>query len=217
MASKSESSVLAPYFSTLEQQREVNQLGMWVFLVTEVMLFGGIFLSYSVYTFSHPEAFTAASRELNLFLSTTNTFILLCSSLTMALAVRSAQLGRRKALVFFLIATIILGVTFLGLKGMEYYEEYQHYLIPGPSFQFEEEYRGPAQLFFALYFAATGLHGVHMIVGALVLTYLTIKSWRGFYTSLNYDDIENAGLYWHFVDIAWVFIFPLFYLIERHG
>src|SRR5262245_1721664 len=153
MASKSESSILAPYFSSLEQQREVNQLGMWVFLVTEVMLFGGIFLTYSVYTFAHPEAFTAASRELNLALSTANTFILLCSSLTMALAVRSAQLGNRKGLVFFLIATIILGTTFLGIKGVEYYDDYVHHLIPGPSFQFEEEYRGAAQLFFALYFA----------------------------------------------------------------
>lgn len=215
MAHKSEPSPLAPYFSTLEQQHEANTLGMWVFLVTEVMLFGGIFLTYSVYTFAYPEAFTAASQELNLVLSTVNTLILLCSSLTMALAVRSAQLSRRKALVLFLILTIVLGLTFLGLKGMEYYEEYEHHLIPGPNFQFEEAYARPAQLFFGLYFAATGLHGVHMIIGMLILAYLTIKSWRGFYSGLNYDDIENIGLYWHFVDIAWVFIFPLFYLIER--
>jgi cytochrome c oxidase subunit 3 len=215
MTVEHESSVLAPYFSNLEQQHEVNQLGMWVFLVTEVMLFGGIFMSYAVYAFAYPEAFGAASRELNLILSSINTFILLCSSLTMALAVRYTQLSRRKTQVLFLVLTIILGSIFLGIKGIEYYDDYIHHLIPGPSFQFEAEYIQQAQLFFILYFAATGLHGVHMIVGELILTYLAIKSWRGLYTGLNYDDIENAGLYWHFVDIAWVFIFPLFYLIER--
>jgi cytochrome c oxidase subunit 3 len=215
MTIERESSVLAPYFNNLEQQHEVNQLGMWVFLVTEVMLFGGIFMSYAVYTYAYPEAFGAASRELNLVLSTINTFVLLCSSLTMALAVRSAQLSRRRALVLFLVLTMVLGWIFLGIKATEYYEDYTHHLIPGPAFQFEVQYLRQAQLFFILFFAATGLHGVHMLVGELVLTYLAIKSWRGFYTGLNYDDIENAGLYWHFVDIAWVFIFPLFYLIER--
>lgn len=210
-----ESSILAPYFSNVEQQREANTLGMWVFLVTEVMLFGGIFTAYAVYFYAYAEAFAEASLELNLFLSGFNTFVLLCSSLTMALAVHSAQTDKKKLLVLFLILTLVLGSIFLGIKGYEYYEKYQHHLIPGPAFEFEGEYARQAQLFFGLYFAATGLHGIHMIVGAGVLTYLTIRAWRGAYGSLNYDMIENAGLYWHFVDIAWVFIFPLFYLIER--
>ena len=208
-------SVLAPYFSNIEQQREANNLGMWIFLITEVMLFGGIFLAYSVYLYSYPEAFGAASRELNLYLSTINTFILLCSSLTMALAVHAAQTDKQKVLVLFLVLTIVLGTIFLGIKAAEYYEEFQHHLIPGAMFQFEEAYFHQAQLFFSLYFAATGLHAVHMIVGGSILIYLTLKARRGHYSSLNYDAIENIGLYWHFVDIAWVFIFPLFYLMER--
>lgn len=208
-------SALAPYFNNIEQQREANTLGMWIFLVTEVMLFGGIFLAYAVYLFNYPAGFAEASRELNLFLSTTNTLVLLCSSLTVALAVHAAQTDKKKQLVIFLVATLILGTIFLGIKGVEYAEEFQHNLFPGPSFEFEGPHIQQARLFFGLYFAATGLHGFHMIMGISVLLYLTYKAWRGYFGSLNYDTIEMFGLYWHFVDIAWVFIFPLFYLIER--
>lgn len=215
MAHSDSESVVAPYFRDLQQQQEVNALGMWTFLVTEVMLFGGIFLAFAVYFSVYSEAFTAASQELNILLSSINTFVLLCSSLTMALAVRSAQLGNNRALFIFLVLTIILGAIFLGFKGFEYYEEYEHNLIPGLNFQFEEQYFGPAQLFFGLYFAATGVHGIHMIIGGSILIYLAYRAWNGAYGPENYDVIENMGLFWHFVDIAWVFIFPLFYLIER--
>jgi cytochrome c oxidase subunit 3 len=206
-------SVVAPYFSNLEQQHEANTLGMWVFLVTEVMFFGGLFLAYATYHFAYPEAFAEASRELDLALSTINTFVLLFSSLTMALAVHAAQTDKKKALVTFLGLTILLGLIFLGIKAVEYAEKFQHHLVPGPNFIFE----GPpqAELFFSLYFATTGLHALHMIIGIGVLAYFVIKALRNHFSSVNYDPVEMVGLYWHFVDIAWVFIFPLYYLIDR--
>lgn len=208
-------SVVAPYFSDLQQQRQANTLGMWLFLVTEVMFFGGLFIAYAAYHLAYPEAFTEASRELDLVLSTVNTFVLLTSSLTMALAVYSAQTDKKKLLVMFLLLTILLGTIFLALKGVEYGQKFEHHLIPGASFEFEGPHAQQAQLFFSLYFATTGLHAIHMLIGVGVLLYFTFKAWRNHFSSLNYDPVEMLGLYWHFVDIAWVFIFPLYYLIDR--
>ncbi|MCB0193229.1 MAG: cytochrome c oxidase subunit 3 [Anaerolineae bacterium] len=189
---------------------------MWVFLVTEVMLFGGIFMAYAVYFYNYPEAFGEAGRELDIVLSSVNTFVLLCSSLTMALAVWACQSNKQKLLVIFLTSTLVLGSIFLGIKGFEYYEKYEKALIPGINWHYEGEFPDEAQIFFSLYFAATGLHATHMIIGGTVLAIITMKAMRGFYSAVNFDTIEIMGLYWHFVDIAWVFIFPLFYLIERY-
>jgi cytochrome c oxidase subunit 3 len=211
-------SVVAPYFSNLEQQREANSLGMWVFLATEVMFFGGLFIAYAAYHLAYPVAFAEASKELDLVLASINTVVLLCSSLMMALGVHAAQTDKRKALVIFLLLTILLGLLFLGIKAVEYGEKFQHNLVPGPNFEFEgveAELLGPIQLFFGLYFATTGLHAIHMVIGIGVLLYLTFRAWQGRYNSLTYDPVEMTGLYWHFVDIAWVFIFPLYYLIDR--
>jgi cytochrome c oxidase subunit 3 len=207
--------VVASYFSDIEQQRQANMLGMWVFLATEVMFFGGIFIAYAAYRLAYPEAFAEASRELNIVLSTINTFVLLGSSLMMALAVHSAQTDKKKALVTFLLLTILLGLIFLGLKVVEYGEKFEHHLVPGPNFIFEGPHANQAQLFFSLYFATTGLHAIHMIIGVGVLLYFTYKALRHHFSSLNYDPVEMVGLYWHFVDIVWVFIFPLYYLIDR--
>ena len=212
----SNSSVVAPYFHNLNQQREVNTLGMWIFLITEVMLFGGIFLAYAVYSYVYPDAFAVASQELDVVLSSVNTFILLGSSLTMALAVRSAQQSDSQRLVIFLVATIVLGTIFLGVKGFEYYEKFEKHLVPVTGFQFEPvEYAEQARIFFGLYFATTGLHAIHMIAGIGILLFFTLRARRDFYSVLNYEQVENLGLYWHFVDVAWVFIFPLYYLMER--
>ena len=211
-------SVVAPYFSNLEQQREANTLGMWVFLATEVMFFGGLFIAYAAYHLAYPVAFAEASKELDLVLASINTVVLLCSSLTMALAVYSAQTDKKKALVLFLLLTIFLGLVFLGIKAVEYGEKFQHNLVPGPNFGFEGvegDIVGHIQLFFSLYFATTGLHAIHMVIGIGVLLYLTFRAWQGRYNSLTYDPVEMTGLYWHFVDIAWIFIFPLYYLIDR--
>ncbi len=217
--------VVAPYFHDIEQQRQANTLGMWTFLTTEVMFFGGLFVAYAAYNLAYPIAFAEASRELDLVLAAINTVVLLCSSLTMALAVHAAQTDKKKALITFLLLTIVLGTVFLGIKAVEYGEkgvdfgiqlvETKHYLIPGPNFEFEEALRQPAQIFFSLYFATTGLHALHMIIGIGILLYFVYKARNDHFSSINYDPVEMIGLYWHFVDIAWVFIFPLYYLIDR--
>jgi cytochrome c oxidase subunit 3 len=215
MSSTGHSAALAHQFDDLEQQHDTYYLGMWTFLVTEVMFFGGLFGAYTIYHIRFPDAFREGSSHLNLMLSATNTAVLLCSSLAIALAVRAAQLGRRKALVSFLVVTIILGSTFLGLKGIEYYQEFGEQLIPGLNFSLESPNAAQVELFFILYFSMTGLHAIHMILGITALIIFVILSWRNRFSPENYAPIEMMGLYWHFVDIVWVFLFPLLYLIGR--
>jgi cytochrome c oxidase subunit 3 len=216
--SDSHASALAHHFTDLEQQHEANVMGMWIFLVTEVMFFSGMFLLYIIYRGFYPQAFAEASHHLDIYLSTTNTVVLLVSSLTMALAVRSVQLGQRRAAVLVLFLTLLLGLTFLGIKGLEYYHKYQDHLIPGSSFIYEGEANpAHAQLFFTLYFVMTGFHALHMIIGAGVVIYFIIRVWQNTYPPENYVPVEMLGLYWHFVDIVWVFLFPLLYLIGRHA
>jgi len=208
---------LAHHFDSLDQQREAATLGMWVFLVTEVLFFGGLFMVYTVYRAWYPEAFAAASHELDVVLGTVNTAVLITSSLTMALAVHAAQLDRRKLLMTFLVLTILLGATFLGIKSVEYYHKFVEHHVPGPSFQFEKEYARHAQLFFSLYFIMTGLHALHMIIGIGIMLWMLRWAYRGVITAEYYSPIEISGLYWHFVDIVWIFLFPLLYLLGRHG
>ncbi|HEX7136908.1 MAG TPA: cytochrome c oxidase subunit 3 family protein [Vicinamibacterales bacterium] len=208
---------LAHHFDNLDQQREATTLGMWVFLVTEVLFFGGLFMVYTVYRSWYPDAFAAASHELDVVLGTVNTAVLITSSLTMALAVHAAQLNQRKLLTMFLVLTILLGATFLGIKSVEYYHKFVEHHIPGPGFQFEKEYARHAQLFFSLYFVMTGLHALHMIIGIGIMLWMLAWARRGIITAEYYSPIEISGLYWHFVDIVWIFLFPLLYLLGRHG
>jgi cytochrome c oxidase subunit 3 len=208
---------LAHQFDDLAQQREAATLGMWVFLVTEVLFFGGLFLVYSVYRTLYPAAFTAASHELDVMLGSINTVVLITSSLTMALGVRAAQTGQRRLLLLLLIATMVLGATFLGIKSVEYYHKFVEHHVPGPGFVFEAEHARHAQIFFSLYFVMTGLHAIHMIIGLGIMAVMLWWSWRGTITTEYYSPIEISGLYWHFVDIVWIFLFPLLYLIGRHG
>jgi cytochrome c oxidase subunit III len=211
------SSPLAHHFDSLDQQRDAATLGMWVFLVTEVLFFGGLFATYSVYRNWYPDAFAAASHELDVTLGTINTAVLITSSLTMALAVHAAQLGQRKLVLWFLVATMALGAAFLGIKSVEYYHKFAEHHVPGPGFQFEREYFGHAQLFFSLYFIMTGLHALHMVIGIGIMLVMFWWAWRGTITAEYYSPIEISGLYWHFVDIVWIFLFPLLYLIGRHA
>ncbi|MCS6926320.1 MAG: cytochrome c oxidase subunit 3 family protein [Candidatus Binatia bacterium] len=210
------SSALAHQFDDLAQQSEAATLGMWVFLVTEVLFFGGLFLSYIVYRASYPEAFASGSHHLDVMLGAVNTAVLIGSSLTMALAVHAAQEGRRREVVLFLLGTLLLGGVFLGIKGIEYGHKFAQGLVPGPSFVFPAPHARQVQLFFALYFAMTGLHAAHMVIGIGVLSVLTVMAWRGHFSAVYYAPVEIAGLYWHFVDIVWIFLFPLLYLIGRH-
>jgi cytochrome c oxidase subunit 3 len=208
---------LAHHFDSLAQQAEATTLGMWVFLVTEVLFFGGLFLTYTLYRSWYPEAFAAASHELDVTLGTINTVVLITSSLTMALAVHAAQLGQRKALMLFLILTMLLGTVFLGIKSVEYYHKFAEHHVPGPDFHFEKEFARNAQLFFSLYFVMTGLHAIHMIIGIGIMLVMLKWAWNGTITAEYSSPIEISGLYWHFVDIVWIFLFPLLYLIGRHA
>ncbi len=207
---------LAHHFDSLEEQSVASTLGMWLFLVTEVLFFGGLFLAYAVYRSMYPEAFAFSSHELDITLGTVNTAVLITSSLTMALGVHAAQMGERNKLAFFLVVTMILGTAFLGIKAIEYYDKFEHHHVPGPDFQFEPEYFRHAQIFFSLYFVMTGLHAIHMIIGLGLMTWMLVWTLNGTITKEYATPIEISGLYWHFVDIVWIFLFPLLYLIGRH-
>ena len=207
---------LAHHFDNLEQQADATTLGMWVFLVTEVMFFGGLFMVYTVYRTWYPDAFAAASHEMVVWAGTLNTAVLITSSLTMALAVNAAQAGERRVLMLFLLITMALGCVFLGVKAFEYYTEFKEHHVPGTGFEFDAQHFRHAQIFFSLYFVMTGLHAAHMIIGLGVMSVMLWWSYRGVITREYYSPIEISGLYWHFVDIVWIFLFPLLYLIGRH-
>ena len=215
---RAQGSPLAHHFDDLEQQREAATLGMWVFLVTEVLFFGGLFAVYAVYRSSYPDAFAAASSHLVVWAGAVNTVVLITSSLTMALAVHAAQEGDRRRLMTGLALTLTLGTAFLGIKGYEYSVSFAEHHVPGPDFRFDDpRHVLHAQLFYSLYFLMTALHALHMIIGLGLLATMWWWSWRGRVTKEYSSPIEISGLYWHFVDIVWIFLFPLLYLIGRHA
>ena len=211
-----ESSALAHHFEDLEQQHEASTLGMWAFLITEVLFFGGLFAAYAVYRFSYPEAFVHGSSHLDIRLGAINTVILIGSSLTMVMAVHAAQHGRNGAIAAWILATMLLGTAFLGIKAVEYSHKYHESLIPGPNFAFEGVPGGHEQLFFACYFAMTGMHAFHMIIGMGLMVWLLALCAKRRFTAEHHPAVEIFGLYWHFVDIVWIFLFPLLYLLGRH-
>ena len=207
---------LAGHFDDLEQQHEAGRLGMWTFLASEVMFFGGAVAAFAVYRFLELEGFSAASRRLDLALGSINTVVLIGSSLTMALAVRAGQTGSRRGQVAGLAATFLLGAAFLVIKGFEYAHKAHDHLIPGPGFEFAAEHARPAFVFFSFYFALTGIHALHLIVGLGVILVALARARRGAFTPGHHSMLEVTGLYWHFVDVAWIFLLPLLYLIGRH-
>ena len=209
-------SKLQHHFESMEQQRDASTLAMWVFLVTEILFFGGFFLAYTVYRWQYARGFAEASVHMDIVLGTINTAVLIVSSLTMAMAVHSASTGRRGRLLGFLSATILLGLAFLGIKAVEYTDHIRHHLLPGPGFHFSGANAPAAQMFFSLYFGMTGLHALHMVVGIGIVSTLLVMAYRGRFSPDYYNPVEVSGLYWHFVDIVWIFLFPLLYLIGRH-
>ena len=206
---------LQHHFQTLQQQQEASTLGMWIFLVTEVMFFGGLLMAYLVYRVWYPEAWSEGSLDLDIALGGTNTVVLIGSSLTMALAVRAAQTGLQRATIGWLLLTMALGLTFLVVKFFEYKHKYDLNHIPGANFVYEGPHALQVQLFFSLYFGLTGLHALHMIVGVSILAVITWMASRGRFSPAWYTPVEMSGLYWHFVDIVWIFLFPLLYLVDR--
>jgi len=213
--SEGHSGLVAHQFETAEQQKDTVNLGMWSFLITEVMMFGALFAAYGFYRTKYPAAFAAGSDHLDYFMGAFNTAVLICSSLTMALAVHAAQIGKRKGIILFLLLTILLGGVFLGVKVVEYMDKYEHHLIPGIHFSVESPFAPQIELFYCFYFAMTGLHALHMIVGIVIMGTLTVLAYRRRFSADYYNPVEIAGLYWHFVDIVWIFLFPFLYLIGR--
>jgi cytochrome c oxidase subunit III len=204
------------HFADSGQQFDAAVLGTWIFLITEIMFFGGLFMAYILYRSWYPEAFVAGSHHLDVRLGAFNTAVLIASSLTVVLSVRAAQQGRQGPLLRWLLATIVLGLVFLAVKGVEYHAKWVHHLVPGPNFQWDGPDAAHAQLFFSIYFAMTGLHALHMVIGAGLFTWLVIQTIRGRYSASYYTPVECTGLYWHFVDLVWIYLFPLLYLVGRH-
>ncbi len=214
MADSPASAALAHQFEDLEQQHEAASLGMWIFLATEVMFFGGLFAGYTIYRNLYMPGFDAGSHLLNVTIGAINTAVLICSSLTMALAVRAAQLGKRKTLLAFLICTMALGLAFIFIKlTLEWRHDYLEGFAPGLNFTLAGPHAKSVELFFCFYFLMTGVHALHMVVGVGVLSVLLALAWKGHFGPQRYNAVETAGLYWHFVDIVWIFLFPLLYLI----
>jgi cytochrome c oxidase subunit III len=213
-----ETLALREQFDTEDQQKDASTLGMWVFLITEMMFFGGMFLAYTLYRSTYPQVFGVASSSLNLVIGATNTCVLLLSSFTMAMAVRSGQLGQKRAVIWFLIITMLFGLAFLGIKGYEWTEKFHEHHVPAlANFHLDgTPLQGQAKIFFSLYFAMTGLHALHMVVGVGIVLFIIMETARNKYSPKYYTPIDIAGLYWHFVDVVWIFLFPLFYLIDRH-
>ena len=206
---------IAEQFDDMPQQREASTLGMWTFLATEVLFFGGMFLAYLTYRHLYPQAFALASRHTIVLYGTINTAILLTSSLTMALAVRAAQLGSPRSLVNFLQLTVVLGCCFLGVKGVEYQQDLNEQLWPGP--HFKTGLPPQAQIFWFLYWAMTGLHAIHVTVGVILLSVNARMAAQGRFSDYYHTPVEVSGLYWHFVDIVWIYLYPLLYLINRYS
>jgi len=218
---------LQHHFENMEQQREAGTIGIWVFLVTEIMFFGGMFFAYTLYRSQYPMEFASASNHLDLTMGTINTAVLILSSFTMALGVYSAQVGKQRNLVISLALTIFLGLVFLGIKAVEYHEKYVDHLIPGrlfPGNPFDPSGIHPLpganpqkmEMFYWIYFAMTGMHAIHMIIGVGLLSVIMYFAARGRYGPEYHSPVEVSGLYWHFVDIIWIFLFPLLYLLGRH-
>lgn len=206
----------AHQFDSPTQQRESLSFGMWLFLVTEVMFFGGIFVGYAIYRHLYPEMFHHMSHHLNVYMGGINTAVLLTSSLTMAFAVNAAHSGNKSRLVNMLMVTFALSIVFLIVKYFEYAEKFHHGLVPGNNFHLQSEFGGTAQLFFSFYFAATGLHGFHVLIGTVLIAVFAYLGHKGRFAN-NGQPVEMLGLYWHFVDLVWIYVFPLFYLVGLVG
>jgi cytochrome c oxidase subunit III len=212
---------LAHQFEDLAQQHDADTFGIWLFLVTEIMFFGGMFAGYAILRWLYFAAFAGGSHLLDIRLGAINTVVLLGSSLTMALSVRSAQIGNRRALTRFLNLTMILGSAFLGIKAYEYHQKFVEHIVPSLDWAPEGEVLARlapgglnhAQLYFFFYFAMTGLHALHMIIGMGLLAWLAVRARKGDFTPTYFGPVEVVGLYWHFVDVVWIFLFPLLYLI----
>jgi cytochrome c oxidase subunit 3 len=202
------------HFTDVEQQFDTAKLGMWTFLATEILMFGGLFVGYAIMFSMYPAAFKAGHEHLDVNLGVVNTAVLIFSSLTMALAVRSAQTSNRRGIVINLLITIACACAFLVVKYFEYSHKIHEGLLPGNLYTYAEHYVPHVETYFALYFMMTGLHGIHVTVGVFLLAWILIRALKGRYSSAYYTQVELVGLYWHLVDLIWIYLFPLLYLVS---
>jgi cytochrome c oxidase subunit 3 len=209
----SHSSHLEHHFSDVEQQRESAKMGMWVFLVTEILLFGGLFVAYGIFRAWYPEMFYNAHKFLDVYLGTFNTVVLITSSLTMALAIRSIQINNRNQTIGYLVLTLLFALIFLIVKYFEYSHKIELGQLPGNMYTFKGVEGNNPHIFFGIYFAMTGLHAIHVVLGMLVIGWVLLKTTKNQFSSEYYTPLEMSGLYWHLVDMIWIFLFPLLYLI----
>lgn len=205
---------LQHHFVSSDQQLDASKLGMWIFIVTEILMFGGLFAAYIVYRAWYPELFTMASVELDTLLGGINTVVLIGSSLTVALAIRAAQINNQKQIIINLAITIALACVFMVIKYFEYTHKFELGIFPGRYYEYGGVDHPQANIFFSLYYMMTGLHGIHITIGIGLMIWLVVKASKGHFSSEYYNPIEIVGLYWHLVDIIWIFLFPLFYLID---
>jgi cytochrome c oxidase subunit 3 len=225
------------HFESVEQQFDTTNFAMWLFLLTEVMFFGGLFTAYLILRNWYYPAFVAGSHQLNIGWGTANTAVLITSSFTMAMGVWNAEMKRKGGLLLCLWLTFFLGLVFLGIKTIEYHEKWEKHHIPGIRYSLKSfvdpasdpdiaqygdkplaaDMAAKTELYFFLYFAMTGMHALHMIIGIAILGFMIVRAKQGAYTTGHVTFVENFGLYWHFVDIIWIFLFPLLYLISRHS
>jgi cytochrome c oxidase subunit 3 len=209
--------IIGEQFRTLEQEHETAQLGMWIFLATELMLFGGLFTGYAVYRTVYPEGFAEGSRHLDLIYAGPNTGVLLLSSLTMALGVHSAQTGRSRSTSWYLVLTALFGALFMGIKGAEYYKHFLDGTVPVLAWSVTGANAAAVQLFFITYFVMTGVHAVHLVIGIGIVLVTAVLARRGaFLPPPRHTPVEIVGLYWHFVDVIWTILLPLLYLFGLH-
>jgi len=209
-----QSPFLQHHFKEMGQQFDAAKIGMWLFLVTEVLMFGGLFVGYGIMHARHPEAFVAAHHHLNRVMGAANTVVLLISSFTMVLAVWAAQTSRKKLTILFLVITLLCAGTFMVVKYMEYSHKFHEGLLPGKFYSHEGDTVPGQFMFFSFYFMMTGLHGIHVLLGMVVISWLIYRAIRGDFSSAYYAPVDITGLYWHLVDLIWIYLFPLMYLIS---
>ncbi len=204
---------LQHHFTNAEQQFDASKIGMWLFLVTELLLFGGLFVAYGILQSMHPEAFVEAHHHLDRTLGAFNTRVLLLSSFTMVMAVWAAQVGKRKALIVYLSVTLVLAGGFLVVKYFEYAHKFHDGLLPGSFYAFEGGTAANQHIFFSFYFMMTGLHGIHIVLGMIAMGWLRRRTFRGDFSARYFTPVDLVGLYWHLVDLIWIYLFPLLYLV----
>jgi cytochrome c oxidase subunit III len=213
-AAPSHGEFLQHHFTTAEQQADAGKIGMWLFLVTEVLLFGGLFVGFAIMQSLHREAFVAAHHQLDRVLGFINTVVLLTSSYTMVMAVHSARTDRRKRVIVYLLLTLNCAGVFLGIKYIEYSHKFHEGLLPGRYYSHKGDSVPGQFMFFSFYFMMTGLHGVHILGGMAVILWVLRRAVRGDFSHAYYTPVDLVGLYWHLVDLIWIYLFPLLYLIK---